>query len=221
MNKSRIGALVVALGMSLGCSNRAERAPPFQVDGGSSPTGHVSGSPDYPEGPYGTANPEVGDVVPDLTLLGYRGTGDLVTPTDELEVVTFSSLRAESARYLLVHVSSLWCATCQGEAAMLSEYTRQIIDAGGAALELLVDGEALGVDPSQEELDVWVLHNDLRVTTMIPGDEDVRRVFPDRDHVYIIDMSTMEVVWHAPGPDPERTASELGAEEILTRYLSE
>lgn len=211
--------LALAVWLPLGCSGSTDRPP--STDGGGSRGVHVPGSPDYPEGPYGSSNPEVGTVVQDLRFLGYRGSGDLLEPSEDFEEVSLSELRAESARYLLIHVSALWCATCQAEAAAMSEYTRQVVDAGGAVLELLVDGETLGLDPSQQELDVWILNNDLRMTTMIPGDEDVRRVFPDRDHVYIIDLSTMKVVWHEVGPGLDRATSEIGAEEMLARYLSE
>jgi hypothetical protein len=103
----------------------------------------------------------------------------------------------------------------------MNQYTSQLLDAGGAVLEILIDGSTLGLDPTQEELDVWVRNNDLRMTTVIPGDESVRRVFPDRDYVYIIDLRTMEVVWQEEGPGRNQATTEIGAQEMLVHYLSE
>lgn len=218
---TRVAALIGAAGLALlSCSNETDRPPSIAV-GGSSTIHHPSRSDDYPPGPYGGNNPQVGDVIQDMSFLGYLGNGELVEPSDELSPLSFSQLRQGDLRFLLVHVSSLWCATCRAEAEGMSEYTSQIVDAGGTVLEILIDGQTVGLDPTQEELDIWVLNNDLRMTTMVPGDETVRRVFPDRDFVYIIDLETMEVVWQEQGPSLDPTTTQIGAQQLLASYLSE
>lgn len=212
-------ALFALLGA--GCSSARDR--PDGVD--AQPTSGFTPSPKsekYPEGPYARGDPEVGDVVENLTLLGHLGTPGRVTEVgDQLDLLSFSDLRETDATHLLLHTSATWCATCRVEALYLSEYTQSIVEEGGTVLELVVDGQATGVDPSKEELDVWVELSDLKVSTMGPGDDNLRKVFPSRDHVYIIDLQTMEVVWRIDGPKDGQAASEIGAIELLSFYLAE
>jgi hypothetical protein len=220
MLRLRLLLLFGLLPFALSCAEEDERPPRLASGGGYSAPG--GGGEDYPEGPYGTDDPEVGDVVEDLKLLGHLGVpGEVTEPGATLDDLTLSEVREGGASHLLVHVSGIWCATCQVEASILSQYSKDIVDAGGATLELVVDGQVLGADPTKEELDVWVELNDLEVTTMGPGDDRLRSVFPTRDMVYIIDLETMTVVWRQDGPQNGRAASETGALEILSGYLAE
>ncbi len=215
-----VAALAGASLTLLSCSQEVHRPPGISV-GGSAPVAHPHEPDGYPAGPYGGNNPQVGDVIQDMSFLGYLGTGERIEPSSDLSEFSFSSLREGEAQFLLIHVSSLWCGTCRAEAIGMSEYTSQIVDAGGLALEILIDGQTAGLDPSQEELDVWVLNNDLRMTTVLPGDNAVRRVFPDQDFVYIIDLESMEVVWQQEGPSIDPTTTQIGAREILASYLTD
>jgi hypothetical protein len=212
-------ALVLPLALR-GFSSPSDR--PAGVD--AEPSGFIP-SPtkdNYPDGPYARDDHEVGDVVENLMLLRHLGTPGRVTDTDdELDRISFSEIRESDATYLLLHTSATWCATCRVEALYLSEYTQSIVEEGGAVIELVVDGQATGLDPSKEELDVWVELSDLQVTTMGAGDDNLRKVFPTRDHVYIIDLETMEVVWRIDGPKDGQAGSEIGAIELLSRYLAE
>lgn len=217
--------LVISVGLFVliggGCSSTSDRPGGIDAPAGGFVPSHSNGE-DYPDGPYSRGDPEVGDVIEDLTLLGHLGIPGQVTETDdELDRLTFSELRETEATYLLIHTSATWCATCRVEALYLSEYTQAIAEEGGTVLELVVDGQATGFDPSKEELDVWVKLSDLQVSTMGPGDDNLRKVFPSRDHVYIVDLETMEVVWRIDGPKDGRAASEIGALELLTRYLAD
>lgn len=216
----RLFPVIALVPIALGCAEADERPPRLESGGGYSTPGG-GGKDDYPEGPYGSDNPQVGDVVEDLALLGHLGVPGRVTkPDPTLDNLTLGELRDEGASHLLVHVSGIWCATCQVEASILSQYSSRIVDAGGAALELVVDGQVLGADPTKEELDVWVELNDLQVSTMGPGDDRLRSVFPTRDMVYIIELETMKVVWRQDGPKNGRAASETGSLEILSEYLA-
>src|SRR5690606_36353555 len=102
-----------------------------------------------------------------------------------------------------------WCAACRPEALYLSQYADELMAAGGEVLEILVDGDVIGDDPTTDQLSAWVVSNDLRITTVIPGDDYVREVFPDRDHVYIVDLETMEIIWRAEGPSTNPAVTEI------------
>lgn len=208
-----------AAALPMGCGGGEARPPGIDSEGGSSPP-PVSAPAGYPKGPYGEGNPEVGDVIENLTLRGYVATpGEQLRVGDSLDVISMNELRDEGPSHLLIHVSGTWCATCQIEASRLSDAAETIALAGGLAIELVVDGQALGAEPTKRELDIWVELLDLAVTTMSPGDDRVQEVFPTRDYVYIIELETMEVVWQIDGPEGGQAASTLGAEQLLTHYL--
>ena len=70
---------------------------------------------------------------------------------------------------------------------------------GATILELVLDGSHVGMDPSVEELRAWIDAAELGVMTVRAGDDDVRRVFVEREHAFVIELATMKVVWKAAG----------------------
>jgi hypothetical protein len=211
---SLFGALIL-----FGCSSETERPP--GIDGGGAGTPRVGlsdGTTKYPDGPYGRKNPQVGEAIENLRLIGYRDPEDASKGSPDS--FSLAELRKRGSSHLLVHVSSFWCAACRPEAYFMSRYTEEVRAAGGEVLEILIDGDVIGDDPTWEQLNTWVTWNDLQTTTAIPGDDSVREVFPDRDFVYIVDLETMKVVWRAEGPSLNPTTSEIGAEEMLQTWLS-
>src|SRR5690606_17823842 len=97
----------------------------------------------YPEGPYASNNPQEGDVVENLQFQGFLPPSSGTRAADgEFSWLTMQDLRESGARYLLLHVSSFWCATCLVGADRLNHYIDEIHRAGGTTLELVVDGQA-------------------------------------------------------------------------------
>lgn len=215
-------ALLCSGYLGTGCAPAEnDHAPGLNVsfDGGPGivPMGGRGG---YPDGPYGVNNPEVGEVIEDLQLEGYFSKPGQVTSTErELVKASLGEIREQGASYLLVHTSSFWCNSCRVEAFFMSDKVAEIQAAGGDVLELIIDGSVSGIDPQKSEIDIWVETSDLRMTTMGAAEDRVRKVFPDRDYVYVIDLDTMKVVWRKIGPAVDPTTSEIGAEEMLDNWL--
>lgn len=216
----------MAVFATLGCDGQEARPPTYDsiALGGSrnistsSSNAGVKG--EYPKGPYSAGNPEIGDIVEDLNFYGYVPKGRGTRAADgELKHLMMSDLRATGAPYLLVHVSSIWCATCFVGAERLEKTVREIDAAGGAVLEFVVDGNATGSPPSTREVEVWAESTDLTIPTVGPGDDRVVKVFPHRDFVYIIDLETMAVVYRIEGLNSDPMPIEIAAKELLNHWL--
>lgn len=218
--------LCFCLVLGAGCEPEVERPPAHQsapsFGGARNYLGAHEAPPsgDYPPGPYAFNNPQEGEVVENLEFQGFlpASPGDRAAD-GEFSWLTMQDLRASGARYLLVHVSSFWCATCLVGADRLNQYIDEIHRAGGATLELLVDGQATGADPRKVELEVWADSADLKMPTVGPGEDRVRAVFPDREFVYIVELATMEVVSRIQGLNEDPMPIEIAAEELLGVWL--
>jgi len=190
----------------------------IDTGGGSAPIAQTTKS--YPEGPYGEADPEVGQRIEDLKFDGF------VSPVDgtlanqrKVQTLSFSELRNSGKRYAIVHVSAYWCDSCSASALDLSDKAKTVLERDGVIIELLVDGSAAGADPTFKELDNWIVTGGLEVTTVAPGDERVREVFPTREYAYIIELETMEVVWRHFGLYERPTTVWYSVDALLSLYL--
>lgn len=213
-----LSALTLAA-LPLGCNARGDR-PAYQDVGVGQLSGGSSLPNAYPEGPYGEADPEVGDTLEDLRFDGF------ISPVDgklanrrEVESTSFSELRKTGKRYAVIHVSALWCESCTLGALDLSEHAQTVMARDGVILELLVDGSASGFDPTFRELDQWVEMGGLEITTVAPGDDRVREVFPSREHAYIVELETMKVVWKHSGLFERPSTVERAVSALLGQYL--
>jgi hypothetical protein len=203
----------------IGC--QAEATRPAYLDARVSfDGGMMTQSSKYPEGPYGQDNPEVGDIVENLQFDGF------ISPVDgtlanhrKVEGISFGDLRKTGKRFAVVHVSAFWCESCTLGALDLSENAKTVMQRDGVILELLVDGSASGADPTFKELDEWVEKGGLEVTTVLPGDDRVREVFPSREYAYIIELATMKVVWRHSGLFEQPSTVERAVDALLSQYL--
>ncbi len=175
----------------------------------------------YPLGPYGSNNPEVGETLADLAFFGFHRLGyskELISEGDYGET-SFSDYRDSGANYLLIHVAAAWCSSCLLGAIDLQAAASEIVAGGGELLELIVDGQGVGVDPTKNELELWAEYGGLRFTTSGPGADQTREVFPEREHVYIVDLQSMKVVWTEEGLYNNPSVAQLGIEQLLGTYL--
>jgi hypothetical protein len=215
--------------LALGCQSEDERADYYAVEGLSQrPTGgsqvvEVPSKTEYPAGPYATANPRAGDTLEDLTFYGFHriGAGDNLVSESDYGEFSFSDYRESGAEYLLIHVAAAWCSSCLLGAIDLQFAASQVVAAGGELLELVIDGQGVGVDPLKEELELWAEYGGLTFSTSGPGRDKTRQVFPDREHVYVIDLDTMQVVWTDQGLYNNPSVAQLGLEQLLGDYLQE
>lgn len=163
----------------------------------------------YPKGPYGEGNPQVGERLENLTFDGFAKprSGQLANHSD-FESIELNDIRRSDNRFLILHVSAYWCPPCL-LAAIDLEDNRSIIErAGATVVELLVDGRSSEEDPKIEELDAWVDSASLTWPTLTPGDERTRIVFPQREHIYLVDLDTMQIVWTAYGFSNDTTVAQ-------------
>ena len=101
---------------------------------------------------------------------------------------------------------------------MLGQRGEEVIEAGGAVVEVLLDA-GIGEPPTEEELTAWIEAYSLTVTTVGRVDARTREVFSDREYAYIIDLETMQVVWQTQALFSSPTITELGIDKILLDYL--
>jgi hypothetical protein len=76
------------------------------------------------------------------------------------------------------------------------------VQAGGVAIEVVEQGDS-GEPASQQDVENWVETFDLAVTTVHPADGTLEQL-EGRDHTYVVDLDTMEIVFEATygdGPD--------------------
>lgn len=170
----------------------------------------------YPKGPYGSNDPALGDRPPNLELYGLSGTGSFrLAQKREVDVIRFDELRRTDHSHLILHVGAIWCSSSWRSAADLGRYAQALDDAGGLVIELLVDGEATGADPSLDDLRAWREVVGATVPTMTGADESFRSIFPGYEHAYIVNLDTMVVEWHGWGASPEQSIAEAAARAFL------
>lgn len=184
---------------------------------GSGGSGPAAG---YPNGPYGEGNPQVGDVIEDLKLQGFvsEAGGGLAT-TQPFSETSLARLRDSGARYLLIHTATAWCTSCRAAADDMGLRGEEVLDAGGAVLELLLDGLGTNQDPTEREIAAWIEAHDLSVTTAGPREDRVRKVFPSREYAYIVELGTMTVLWREEGLYASPTVAAVGIDRMLQAYL--
>jgi hypothetical protein len=171
--------------------------------------------PGYPLGPYGEGNPVVGDVVENLTFEGFPriGAGQLAS-SGEVEEITFEQLRAQGENYAIVHTATIWCPSCRSAAEDFAARGDEIAAQGAVLLELVLEGNSSAL-PTDVELSTWVATSDLTMATVRPGDARTKLVFPSREYVYIIDLSSMKVVWAKQALFSDPTITSLGFDAYL------
>lgn len=74
---------------------------------------------------------------------------------------------------------------------------------GGAAIEVVEQGSSYDAPSTREDVERWVDTFDLAITTVHPADGALEQL-EGRDHTYVIDLATMEIVFettYGDGPD--------------------
>lgn len=174
---------IAALGFAIACGT--EDSQP----GG--PGGDVS-TP-YPAGPYGKT---VGATVDDYQFTGYvNDAGTALSNTLPQRDYSFDDLRKSGARYALIHLSAYYCSGCRSAAVDLGDLSAPVQQAGGRVIEVLFSGTGAATDPAPV-LGAWITAYDLKVTTIIPKAGNTL-VTDDgmRENSYIVDLTTMKIVW--------------------------
>lgn len=205
------GAQVDAGGKEPADAGAADAA--FAVDA-SIPTEADSGStPGYPEGPYGK---EVGDIMENYAFRGYvNDAGDVLSNTLPVTDYSLNDARQSGAPFALIHLSAFYCSGCRSAARDLGDLAGDVLDAGGIVIEILFTEVP---DGGRGELSAWVETFDLMVTTIVPLDGNTLvESAADREHAFIVDLSTMEIVWTAFGSYTTTTNSSAkqGVAEML------
>jgi hypothetical protein len=149
----------------------------------------------YPSGPYGN---KVGDILPNFPLQGYVNTkGDVISNTlPFVDSYSMDDVRRTGKPYVLIHVSDFVCPGCQHAARQLAVDGKGILDAGGAALDIL--SADFGATSTKAELDAWDTSASLNVSSFIDGPSDPMgavKYTGIRETAIIVSMPDMKVVW--------------------------
>lgn len=173
----------------------------------------------YPAGPYGENNPDLAEVVENLS---FRGLLNLDPPTlsASLDVapLSFQAFRETDARYLLLITAMAWCGSCQAAARQLGgellDRVTALREEGALVAQLLLQGGG-SAQPTDAELLNWAQAGSLPVSVLGPVDDEAARVFPQREWMFVLRLDTMQVVWRQQvSLYATPTTSQLGVERL-------
>ena len=174
--------------------------------------GGVVGAPDMarpapPSYPTGTVGNQVGEVIPNLSLTGYRLTPE-TTDFEALQIVkdiTFGEYHTNPAcKVFLVTMGASWCTACQQEQPYL---TREVSgDPAFCVINILQEGHNQERDATQADLDEWVGKYNQSFNVVL-GNKSTRNLWQGYGPVInlpfnlIIKPQTMEVLETVEGFD--------------------
>lgn len=78
------------------------------------------------------------------------------------------------------------------------------MSAGGIAIEVVEQGNRGGAPATRDDVDNWVERFELTTTTVHPADGVTLEQLEGRDHTYVVDLETMQIVFetvYGDGPD--------------------
>jgi hypothetical protein len=67
--------------------------------------------------------------------------------------------------------------------------------AGGIAIEVVEQGARGGSPATRDDVENWIATFDLGLTTVHPADGTTLEQLEGRDHTYVVDLSSMEIVF--------------------------
>ena len=97
---------------------------------------------------------------------------------------------------------------------------KQVLQAGGIIIEILAGGQ-FGGQPTRQELDAWITTYALPITTVKDPDSMPQaslKALVQREHTYIVDLSTMKIVNYFAGTTTGigTTGAMMGMQTMLT-----
>ena len=79
-----------------------------------------------------------------------------------------------------------------------------MVGAGGISIEVVEQGSRGGTPATRSDVESWVEQFELTTTTVHPADGATLEQLEGRDHTYVVDLETMEIVFetvYGDGPD--------------------
>ena len=106
--------------------------------------------------------------------------------------------------YALIDISSVWCGSCQDEAAHLPSLYQSWLNAGGIVFSILVQSDNPAVVASEQDLATWISTYSTPYPMVLDGTQDSVRYFTGSGYPFnlIIDLSSMKVLYPGQGNDP-------------------
>ncbi len=86
----------------------------------------------------------------------------------------------------------------------MGERAAEVVDAGGISVEVVEQGSRGGAPADRDDVENWIESFDLTTTTVHPADGTTLEQLEGRDHTYVVDLRTMEIVFetiYGDGPD--------------------
>jgi hypothetical protein len=170
-------------------------------------------SPTYPAGPYGTAK---GDTIQDMQWIGYVDpTANAVATTEPYVMYSLNDARMSGAHYAMIHLAETDCPGCQMAATQLESGSAAVVQAGGVMIEVL-ETTGFVTQATQTSLQQWIGQYKLPITSVKDPDGTgtaTLTALGGREHVYIIDLTTMKILDYITGDDAGGgTASQYSAD---------
>jgi len=148
----------------------------------------------YPSGPYGV---HVGDVIANMSWMGYvDDAADAIATTKPYVPYSLDDARKSGRKYAMLNLAEVSCPGCQKSAGELASDAKSVVDAGGIIVEILMT-KGFVAQPSQTDLENWINYYKLPITTVKDPDGKGTATFTalgQREQAYIIDLTTMKIV---------------------------
>jgi len=179
--------------------------------------------------PVDNVGNQVGQVLPPLSWNGYvNDAADSLstTKTWSTDYGTEAIYCQATGPYALIHTAWVFCPGCRAAARALGAASVDqnlngavVVAAGGIIVEVLIQSGYSGGALDMFDITTWVNTYDLDITTMMAVDAQTEAALIDREWSFIIDTSTMQIVWRQQGSQVDGGESSSGAYSGMTQMM--
>jgi hypothetical protein len=159
-----------------------------------------------------------------MKWIGYVDpTANAVATTEPYVAYSLDDARKSGAHYAMIHLAETDCPGCQMAATQLEASAAAVVQAGGVMIEVL-ETTGFVTQASQTGLQQWIGSYKLPITSVKDPDGTgtaTLTALGGREHVYIIDLTTMTILDYITGDDAGGGAAtaysaDLGMTEMHT-----
>ncbi len=179
------------------------------------PAGSAKAGQTYPGAAIVDCGSQVGQTLPNLTLLGgavmnFSSTA-VEDSTDQLaDSTSLLTLFCSGYRYAFIDVSTVWCPFSGDQANSMVSLYQKWLNAGGTVFSVLEQGADSDESATSTDLTKWIETHGVSYSISVDSDQDMdnlignaqtsSQAFPQD---LIVDLSIMQVVWGANGSSNE------------------
>ena len=159
-----------------------------------------------------------------MQWIGYVDpTANAVATTEPYVMYSLDDARKSGAHYAMIHLAETDCPGCQTAATQLEASAAAVVQAGGVMIEVL-ETTGFFTQATQTGLQQWIGSYKLPITSVKDPDGTgtaTLTALGGREHVYIIDLTTMKILDYIAGDDAgggsaSQYSADLGMAEMHT-----